>query len=78
MMQGPLEKFCQARYIGLHLDNDERDVMFGTQEILIISAIVVGVIFIPRMMNPKKPAPQIVRPTRKKLTGKGRLAGFSA
>lgn len=46
--------------------------MLGLQEILIISAIVVGAIFIPRMVNPKKPAPRIVR-TKHKLSGKFRL-----
>jgi hypothetical protein len=47
--------------------------MPGYQEILIISAIVVGVIFIPRMMAPKKPAPKLLRP-RKSLSGRWRLA----
>ena len=47
--------------------------MPGYQEILIISAIVLGVIFIPRMMEPKKPAPRLVRP-RKSLSGRWRLA----
>ncbi len=46
--------------------------MLGLQEILIISAIVAGAIFIPRMVNPKKPAPRIVRP-KHKLSGKLRL-----
>ena len=47
--------------------------MPGYQEILIISAIVLGVIFIPRMMEQKKPAPRLVRP-RKRLPGRWRLA----
>jgi Na+/H+ antiporter NhaD/arsenite permease-like protein len=47
--------------------------MLGLQEILIISAIVVGAIFLPRMVNQNKPAPRRVRP-QKKLSGKGRLA----
>lgn len=47
--------------------------MPGYQEILIISAIVLGVIFIPRMMEQKKPALRLVRP-RKKLSGQWRLA----
>lgn len=47
--------------------------MLGLQEILIISAIVVGAIFLPRMVNQNKPAPRLVRPP-KKLSGKGRLA----
>ena len=47
--------------------------MPGYQEILIISAIVMGVIFIPRMMEQKKPAPRLVRP-RKRLPGRWRLA----
>jgi hypothetical protein len=47
--------------------------MPGYQEILIISAIVVGVIFIPRMMAPRKPAPKLIR-ARKRLSGRWRLA----
>ena len=47
--------------------------MPGYQEILIISAIVIGVIFIPRMMESKKPAPKLIR-TRKSLSGRWRLA----
>jgi hypothetical protein len=47
--------------------------MPGYQEILIISAIVVGVILIPRMMEPKKPVPKLVR-ARKSLPGRWRLA----
>ena len=47
--------------------------MPGYQEILIISAIVVGVVFIPRMMEHKKPAPKLVR-SRKSLPGRWRLA----
>ncbi len=47
--------------------------MPGYQEILIISAIVLGVIFIPRMMEPKRPVPRLVRPP-KRLSGRGRLA----
>ena len=47
--------------------------MPGYQEILIISAIVLGVIFIPRMMEQKRPAPRLVRP-RKRLPGPWRLA----
>lgn len=46
--------------------------MLGLQEILIISAIVVGAIFIPRMVTPKKPVPRLVRP-KLKLSGKLRL-----
>lgn len=47
--------------------------MLGLQEILIISAIIVGAIFLPRLVNPKKPLPRPVRP-RRKISGKGRLA----
>jgi hypothetical protein len=47
--------------------------MPGYQEILIISAIVLGVIFIPRMMEQKRPAPRLVRP-RVRLSGRRRLA----
>jgi hypothetical protein len=47
--------------------------MPGYQEILIISAIVLGVIFIPRMMEQKRPAPRLVRPA-KRLSGHRRLA----
>ena len=47
--------------------------MPGYQEILIISAIVLGVIFIPRMMTPRKPSPQLVR-HKKKLSGRRRAA----
>ncbi len=48
--------------------------MLGLQEILIISAIVVGAILIPRMVNPQKPAPRIVRKERRRrLSGKLRL-----
>ena len=46
--------------------------MLGLQEILIISAIVVGAICIPRMMHQKKPAPRIVRP-KFRISGKMRL-----
>ena len=47
--------------------------MPGFQEILIIAAIILGLVFIPRMMEPKKPT---VRPVRvpKRLTGRWRLA----
>ena len=47
--------------------------MPGYQEILIISAIVLGVIFIPRLMEQKKPAPRLAQPA-KRLSGHGRLA----
>ncbi len=47
--------------------------MLGLQEILIISAIVVGAIFIPRMVSPKKALPRIVRP-KFQLSGKLRLS----
>lgn len=47
--------------------------MPGYQEILIISAIVAGVIFIPRMMESKKPALKLIR-VRKRLSGRWRLA----
>lgn len=47
--------------------------MLGLQEILIISAIVVGAILIPRMAHQNKPAPRLVRPP-KKLSGRKRLA----
>jgi hypothetical protein len=47
--------------------------MPGYQEILIISAIVVGVIFIPRMMESKKPAPKLIR-AGTSLSGRWRLA----
>ena len=39
--------------------------MFGFQEILIISAIILGVLFIPRMMAPKRePRPRLVSPIK--------------
>jgi uncharacterized membrane protein (DUF4010 family) len=48
--------------------------MPGYQEILIISAIVAGVIFIPRMMeSQKKPALKLIR-VKKRLSGHWRLA----
>jgi hypothetical protein len=48
--------------------------MPGYQEILIISAIVLGVIFIPRMMEQKKrPTLRLVRP-RKVISGRWRMA----
>jgi hypothetical protein len=47
--------------------------MPGFQEILIISAIVVGVIFIPRVMEQKRPSVRLVR-SPKRLTGRWRLA----
>ena len=47
--------------------------MFGYQEILIISAIIVGALVVPRMIKPPKPAPRLVRP-KKRLTGAWRLA----
>lgn len=47
--------------------------MLGAQEILIISAIVVGAIVVPRVMNQKKPAPRPMLP-RKKLSGLQRMA----
>ena len=48
--------------------------MLGLQEILIISAIVVGAILIPRMVNQNKPAPRIVVHQRPKLSGRLRLS----
>ncbi len=47
--------------------------MFGYQEILIISAIIVGALVVPRMVKPPRQAPRIARP-RKKLTGAWRMA----
>lgn len=47
--------------------------MLGAQEILIISAIVVGALVIPRAMNQNKPAPRLVR-SRKPLSAKWRMA----
>jgi hypothetical protein len=47
--------------------------MLGAQEILIISAIVVGAIVIPRAMNHKKPAPRPMLPG-KRLSGIQRMA----
>ena len=47
--------------------------MPGYQEILIISAIVLAVIFVPRMMEPKKPTLRLVR-SRRRLSGPWRLA----
>jgi hypothetical protein len=47
--------------------------MPGFQEIFIISIIVAGVVFIPRMMESKRPAPRLVR-GRKSLSGRRRLA----
>jgi hypothetical protein len=46
--------------------------MLGLQEILIISAIVVGAICIPRIINQKTPRPRLVR-SRRKISGKMRL-----
>ena len=46
--------------------------MLGLQEILIISAIVVGAICIPRIVNQKAPRPRLVR-SRRKISGKMRL-----
>ena len=46
--------------------------MLGLQEILIISAIVVGAICIPRIVNRKEPRPRLVR-SRRKISGKMRL-----
>ena len=57
----------------LHKLSEQGNQMPGYQEILIISAIVLGVIFIPRMMEPKKPAPKLIR-ARKRLSGRWRLA----
>ena len=47
--------------------------MPGYQEILIISAIILGVILIPRAMEQKRPVPRLVRP-KKRLSGRWRLA----
>lgn len=47
--------------------------MPGFQEIMIISAIVVAVIFLPRIMEPRKPPLKLARPPRK-LSGRWRLA----
>jgi surface polysaccharide O-acyltransferase-like enzyme len=47
--------------------------MLGLQEILIISAFVVGAIVIPRIVNQNKPAPRLVRP-KISLSGRVRLA----
>lgn len=47
--------------------------MPGYQEILIISAIVLGVIFIPRMMESRKPATKLIRAPNS-LSGRWRLA----
>ena len=47
--------------------------MPGFQEILIIAAIILGLVFIPRMMEPKKPAVRRVR-APKRLDGRWRLA----
>jgi hypothetical protein len=45
----------------------------GYQEVLIISAIVLGVIFLPRVMAPRKPPPRLIR-SKKKLSGTWRAA----
>ncbi len=50
--------------------------MPGYQEILIISAIVLAVIFIPRIMNPQKPPPRLVF-QKKRISG-GRRAALAA
>lgn len=50
----------------------ERNPMLGAQEILIISAIVVGALVIPRAMNQNKPAPGPKKPA-KKLSVKWRM-----
>lgn len=47
--------------------------MFGYQEILIISAIIVGALVVPRIIKPPKPSLRFVRP-RIKLTGTWRMA----
>ena len=46
--------------------------MLGLQEILIISAIIVGAICIPRIVNQKAPRPRLVR-SKRKISGKMRL-----
>jgi hypothetical protein len=69
-----LEKIIQARYKS-HCSTIDRkgQRMPGFQEIFIISIIVAGVVFIPRMMESKRPAPRLVR-VRKSLSGRRRLA----
>lgn len=47
--------------------------MPGYQEVLIISAIILGVIFLPRVMAPRKPPPRLIR-SKKKLSGTLRAA----
>lgn len=47
--------------------------MPGYQEVLIISAIVLGVIFLPRIMAPRKPPPRLIR-SKKNLSGTWRAA----
>lgn len=47
--------------------------MPGYQEVLIISAIVLGVIFLPRVMAPRKLPPRLIR-SKKKLSGTWRAA----
>lgn len=47
--------------------------MPGYQEIIIISAIVAGVIFLPRILAPPKQTPRLVRP-RPRMTGPRRAA----
>ena len=51
--------------------------MSGFQEILLVSAIVLAVIFLPRMMRPKKieaPRPPVLRRVAKGISGQLRLA----
>ncbi len=50
--------------------------MFGFQEILIVVALVLGVLFIPRMMAPKQPLRSAVPKIR--LSGKTRIAVAAA
>ena len=69
-----LEKIIQARYKSHCTAIDHKGQrMPGFQEIFIISVIVAGVIFIPRMMESKRPSPRLVR-DRKSLSGHWRLA----
>ena len=47
--------------------------MFGFQEMLFVAAIVLGIIFVPALLNKRRPQPRAVRP-RTVLSGKMRMA----
>jgi hypothetical protein len=72
----PLEKFVQGLYRSSILkwfQHGVEQAMPGYQEILIIAAVILGIFFIPRMLEQKKPPPRVI-PPRKNLSGRWRLA----